>query len=188
MSDDGAIGLAPPAVSSSVTLEDLTALSPMVFQIGLSIGRNRSFAEDVVQETMLKAWRNLDGFRGDAPVASAAAQVTASSLIMLPIVALADQPWTLPLPSAQVIGAIALLGIVSTGFAYILFFSILKSAGATNVMLVTLLVPVTAILLGAFVLGERLGASDFAGMALIALGLAAIDGRIWKRFTRFRSR
>ena len=42
--------------------------------------------------------------------------------------------------------------------------------------------------LGAFVLGERLGASDFAGMALIALGLAAIDGRIWKRFTRFRSR
>ena len=73
-------------------------------------------------------------------------------------------------------------------FAYILFFSILKSAGATNVMLVTLLVPVTAILLGAFVLGERLGASDFAGMALIALGLAAIDGRIWKRFTRFRSR
>ncbi|MEZ5877728.1 MAG: DMT family transporter [Tepidamorphaceae bacterium] len=123
-------------------------------------------------------------FRGDAPVASAAAQVSASSLIMLPIVALADQPWALPMPSVQVLGAILLLGVVSTGFAYILFFTILKSAGATNVMLVTLLVPVTAILLGALVLGERLGASDLAGMALIALGLAAIDGRAWKRFTR----
>lgn len=83
MSDDGAIGLAPPAVSSSVTLEDLTALSPMVFQIGLSIGRNRSFAEDVVQETMLKAWRNLDGFRGDAPVRIWVARIANNTAISM---------------------------------------------------------------------------------------------------------
>ncbi|MFN0262528.1 DMT family transporter [Tepidamorphus sp. 3E244] len=121
-------------------------------------------------------------FKGDAPVASAAGQVTASSLIMLPVVFIIDQPWTLPVPGIEVIGAVTLLGIVSTGIAYILFFSILRSSGATNVMLVTLLVPVTAILLGAAVLGERLAPSDLAGMALIGLGLAAIDGRAWRRF------
>lgn len=119
-------------------------------------------------------------FRGDAPVASAAAQVSASSLMMLPLVLLIDRPWTMPVPPLHVIGAIVALGVVSTGLAYILFFTILRSAGATNVMLVTLLVPVTAILLGALVLGEQLALSDLVGMGLIALALISIDGRAWR--------
>ncbi len=123
-------------------------------------------------------------FRDDPPVASATAQVTASSLMLLPVVALVDAPWTLDVPSMPVLGAVLLLGTVSTGFAYILFFRILQSAGATNISLVTLIVPVTAILLGAAVLGERLAASDLVGMALVAAALVTIDGRVLRRSRR----
>ena len=77
----------------------------------------------------------------------------------------------------------ALIGLAffSTAIAYILYFKLLASAGATNSLLVTFLIPVTAILLGTFVLGEQLAPRHFAGMALIALGLAAIDGRLLRR-------
>jgi drug/metabolite transporter (DMT)-like permease len=67
--------------------------------------------------------------------------------------------------------------LLSTALAYVIFFRILATAGATNLLLVTLLIPVSAILLGTAILGERLAAGHFAGMALIGLGLAAIDGR-----------
>ena len=74
--------------------------------------------------------------------------------------------------------AILGLALVSTAYAYILFFRIMAEAGATNTSLVTLLVPPSAILLGYLFLGETLQAMDFAGMALIAVGLAVLDGRI----------
>ncbi len=74
--------------------------------------------------------------------------------------------------------AILGLGLLSTAFAYILYFSIVRAAGATNASLVTLIVPVSAILLGTIFLGERLAAHDFLGMALIASGLLIIDGRL----------
>ena len=73
------------------------------------------------------------------------------------------------------------LALLSTAFAYILYFKLLASAGATNSLLVTFLIPVTAILLGSFVLGEQLAPRHFVGMALIGLGLAAIDGRLLRR-------
>ena len=72
------------------------------------------------------------------------------------------------------------LAVFATAIAYVLFFRILTLAGS-NVMLVTFLVPVSAVVLGAVVLGERLSAQGLAGMLLIAAGLAAIDGRLWKR-------
>ena len=70
------------------------------------------------------------------------------------------------------------LALLSTALAYVLYFRILATAGATNLLLVTFLIPVSAIVLGVLVLGERLAASQLAGMALIAAGLAAIDGRL----------
>jgi drug/metabolite transporter (DMT)-like permease len=79
-----------------------------------------------------------------------------------------------------VVAAVAFLGLFATALAYVIFFRIMTLAGS-NVMLVTLLVPVSAVILGAAVLGERLEPRAFAGMALIALGLAAIDGRAWRR-------
>lgn len=118
---------------------------------------------------------------GIAPMATAAGQVTASTAMLLPLVLVVDRPWTLALPGIPVWTAIIGLAALSTALAYILYFRILASAGATNVLLVTLLVPVSAILLGALVLGERLEPRHFAGMALIAAGLAAIDGRLLRR-------
>ena len=114
---------------------------------------------------------------GVSPVQTAAGQVTASALILLPLSMMVDRPWTLAMPGMEAMASVVALALLSTAVAYILFFRLLASAGATNIMLVTFLVPVSAILLGVTILGERLEPEHFAGMALIGLGLAAIDGR-----------
>lgn len=115
---------------------------------------------------------------GVPPLATAAGQVTASSLMLLPVALLIDRPWNLPAPGLPVWGAILGLALLSTALAYVVFFRILASAGAVNLSLVTFLIPVSAIVLGALILGERMVATDFVGLALIGLGLAAIDGRL----------
>jgi drug/metabolite transporter (DMT)-like permease len=117
------------------------------------------------------------GRLGVPPLATAAGQVTASSAILVPLALLMDRPWSLPTPSATTVAALLALAILSTAVAYLLFFRLLASAGATNVALVTFLIPVSAVVLGAVLLKERLEARHFAGMLLIAAGLAWIDGR-----------
>jgi drug/metabolite transporter (DMT)-like permease len=124
---------------------------------------------------------------GVTPVQTATGQVTASAILLLPLVLLADQPWTLAMPGPAVWASVVGLALLSTSLAYILYFRLLSTAGATNLLLVTLLVPVSAILLGATILGERLEPEHFAGMALIALGLAAIDGRPARALVRLVS-
>ena len=119
---------------------------------------------------------------GLTPIDVATGQATAASLVLAPLALLVDRPWTLPPPSAATIASVLGIASASTAFAYIVYFRILAGAGATNVVLVTLLVPVTSVLLGAAFLDERLAASHFAGFALIALGLALIDGRLASRF------
>jgi drug/metabolite transporter (DMT)-like permease len=114
---------------------------------------------------------------GINPIATATGQVTASSLMLIPIALLVDRPWTLPMPGLDAVAAIVGLAALSTAFAYILYFRILAGAGATNVVLVTLLAPVSSIALGALVLHEHLEPRHFVGLALIGLGLACIDGR-----------
>jgi drug/metabolite transporter (DMT)-like permease len=116
---------------------------------------------------------------GIAPAEAAAGQVTASAVLILPIMLVVEQPWTLSAPPSLTVWlALAGLALLSTALAYVLYFRILAAAGATNLLLVTLLIPVPATLLGAAVLGEQLEPRQFAGMALIGLGLVLIDGRI----------
>ncbi|MFL5186207.1 MAG: DMT family transporter [Microvirga sp.] len=115
---------------------------------------------------------------GIPPLATAAGQVTVSSAILLPTALIVDRPWTLAMPSTGAIVSLAALGLVSTAFAYLIFFRLLARAGATNVGLVTFLIPVSAILLGVLVLGETLAMRHMAGMALIGGGLILIDGRL----------
>jgi drug/metabolite transporter (DMT)-like permease len=81
---------------------------------------------------------------------------------------------------------LAVLGLaaLSTALAYIVFFQVLRRSGATNVMLVTLLVPVTAILLGSLVLGEHISPREIAGALVIGSALLLIDGRVLKFFGR----
>jgi drug/metabolite transporter (DMT)-like permease len=121
---------------------------------------------------------------GVSPLVTAAGQVTATTVMALPVVLLVDRPWALPVPSAATWASVVALALLCTALAYILYFRILATAGATNIALVTFMVPASAILLGSVVLGERLEPRDFAGMALIGFGLAAIDGRVlslWRR-------
>lgn len=117
---------------------------------------------------------------GLTPLATATGQVIASSLILLPLVMVLDRPWRLPAPGLPAILALFGLAALSTALAYVLYFRILATAGATNLMLVTFLVPVSAIGLGTLFLGEALLPRQVAGMALIGTGLAAIDGRFWR--------
>ena len=104
-----------------------------------------------------------------------------SSLLILPLVLLIDQPWTLAMPSQASIWSVVLLAILCTAIAYLLFFQILASAGAVNVSLVTFLVPPSAIILGIIVLNESLEIHHIIGMAIIMAGLIVIDGRLLKR-------
>ena len=114
---------------------------------------------------------------GVGPMAVSTGQLIAATAILLPIALVAETPWRLAPPDLATVLAMAGLILLSTSLAYWLYFRLLESAGATNSLLVTFLIPITAILLGAIVLGEVLMPKHYAGMALIALGLAAIDGR-----------
>jgi drug/metabolite transporter (DMT)-like permease len=116
-------------------------------------------------------------FRTTPPLVTALGQVSASTFLILPLALLADRPWTLPQPGLATIGALAGIALLSTALAYVIYFRILAAAGATNLLLVTFLIPVSALVLGTAILGERLTGTQLAGMALIGLGLAAIDGR-----------
>lgn len=125
---------------------------------------------------------------GIKPVVTATGQVTGASLILIPLALFYDKPFTLPMPGFEIWLAILGLALISTAFAYILYFRILSTAGATNLLLVTLLIPVSAILLGTVILGEQLETKHMVGMGLISIGLLSIDGRafhaILNRFTK----
>jgi drug/metabolite transporter (DMT)-like permease len=118
------------------------------------------------------------------PLVSSAAQLTCSTVLLLPIAVLFDRFWLLPVPSGPAMLAVLALAVFSTALAYIVFFRISASAGPSNVMLVTLLIPVTATLLGVLLLGEALTLHQVAGALIIASGLAVIDGRLLARFRR----
>jgi drug/metabolite transporter (DMT)-like permease len=120
-------------------------------------------------------------FKGVPPAIVSTGQLTASTIVMLPVVLWWSGPAGLFAASAPVWAAVFALALVSTAFAYILYFGIIGSAGATNASLVTLIVPVSAILLGFIFLGERLQLFEVAGMLLIGLGLITIDGRMFRR-------
>jgi drug/metabolite transporter (DMT)-like permease len=118
---------------------------------------------------------------GVPPIQVAAGQLSASVVVMLPLVLLFEQPWNAASPAAASLAAIAALATFSTALAYVLYFRLIDRAGATNAVLVTFLIPVTAILLGALLLDEALAPRHFLGLALIVGGLAAIDGRLFAR-------
>ena len=169
-------------------LAGLTGVAVMIGPSLLSEIGGEAWAQlAVVGAALSYAFAGIYGRRfkrmGVAPMVTATGQVTVSAVLLLPVVLLVDRPWTLPLPGAATIGAVIGTAALSTALAYVIYFRLLSSAGATNLALVTFLIPVSAILLGALALHERLDPRHVAGMALIGAGLAAIDGRLppWRR-------
>lgn len=117
-----------------------------------------------------------------SPLVLSTGQVTCSTFMLLPLALFVDRPWTLPAPGMGVIGAVLGLALMCTAFAYVLYYRILTSAGAVNVALVTFLVPVNTNILAILFLNETLQPAHLIGMVLVGLGLALIDGRLWRRF------
>ena len=126
------------------------------------------------------------GFSGVDPTVSATCQLTASTLILLPLVAAVEQPWNMPMPGAVTWLAIAALAVFSTSLAYVFYYALIRRAGATNTILVTLLIPIGGVFFAWLLLGEALTVAEAAGMLLIGLGLVVIDGRVLRRFAPAR--
>ena len=116
-------------------------------------------------------------FKTYPPSVVAASIMTIGSCMLLPLSLAVDRPWMLPMPSGPALASMFGLGLISTGLAFLIYFRVLARAGAVNFQLVAFLIPVSAILLGVGVLGERLESRHVLGMAAIAVGLAIIDGR-----------
>jgi drug/metabolite transporter (DMT)-like permease len=119
-------------------------------------------------------------FKDMNPIVVATGMLCGTTLMMIPLALYFDQPWNLT-PSAMTIMSIVGLAAISTSLAYIIYFHVLATAGPTNLLLVTFLIPISAIALGVMVLGEQLGWEVFVGMGMIFLGLITIDGRVLKK-------
>lgn len=152
------------------------------------VGTNLLAQVAVLTAAIFYAFAGVYGRRfklmGIDPILTATGQVTASAIVLFPIAMLVDNPWTLTMPALPVWEAIVGSAVLSTSLGYVLYFRILATAGATNLLLVTFLIPVSAIIMGTFGLGEHLEVRQFAGLAIIGAGLAAIDGRPLTLFRR----
>ena len=111
------------------------------------------------------------------PSGVAAGQLISSTLILVPAAALVDRPWALPAPSLRAWGALVGLALLSTALAYAVYFRLVARAGPANAMLVTYMVPLTALALGNLVLREPITLNALLGAGVILAGLALLDGR-----------
>ncbi len=154
-------------------------IGPVAFK---GIGNNLLAQLAVLGAALSYAFAGVFGRRfktmGLDPITTAAGQVSASTLVLLPIALIFEWPPGFESLKTTGLAAIIALGLLSTATAYVLYFRLLASAGATNLLLVTFLIPVSAILLGSLILGEVLKPVHFAGIGLIGLGLVVIDGRL----------
>lgn len=169
------IGLGFAGVAVAIGLDslrsfDITALAQLAV-----IGGTVSYA-------LAGVWSRLH-LRGLPPDVSAAGMLTGAALVMGPAALLLDGAPRLDLAPATLAG-IGYYAVVATAGAYLLYFRIIRVAGSGNTMLVTLLIPPVAIVLGAQVRGETLGPNVFAGLALLAVGLLILDGRVARRRAR----
>jgi len=122
-------------------------------------------------------------FKGMNALVVATGMLCSSTVMITPLALFIEQPWHLS-PGVMTLLALFGLAAISTSLAYLIYFRVLAVSGPTNILLVTFLIPISAILLGYLVLGERLGWNAFAGMGMVFIGLIAIDGRLIKRFRR----
>jgi drug/metabolite transporter (DMT)-like permease len=119
-------------------------------------------------------------FHDIPPLVAATGQITGAAILLVPLSLGLDHPWTLAAPGPAIWASLATIALVNTALAYFIYFKMLGSTGVTFISLVTLLIPPIALLLGAIVLGESVTAQTLAGMAIIAFGLATIDGRLFR--------
>jgi drug/metabolite transporter (DMT)-like permease len=120
-------------------------------------------------------------FGGIDPTVSAACQLSAATLLLVPFMLVVDRPWGLAMPGAVPVLALVALAVLSTAIAYVIYWALIARAGGTNTTLVTLLIPVCALVFAWALLGEAFTLGEAAGVILIGLGLIVIDGRVFGR-------
>jgi drug/metabolite transporter (DMT)-like permease len=175
-----------------LTLARLVGILIGIVGVGLLVGPAalEGFGGDLLAQlaclgaTLSYAFAGIYGrrFKAYPPMVTASGQLLASTLLLLPAVLMVDRPWLLPWPSVETWAALLGLASLSTALAYIVYFRILATTGATNLLLVTLLLPPGAIALAVLLLGEAVVPRHLAGLAIIALGLAVLDGRLFACF------
>ena len=127
--------------------------------------------------------RHVQGLR---PMIPALFQVTFAALIVVPLAILVDRPFTTVVLTPQAIVAVAWLGILGSGFAYLCYFTLLRHWGATRTSMVAYLLPVVGILLGAIVLDEPITLNRLAGTAFVIAGIALVNSGSAMRQIRAR--
>ncbi|MEM9425928.1 MAG: DMT family transporter [Pseudomonadota bacterium] len=168
----GFLGVATAIGLANLTTLDLRSLAQLAIIAG------------TVSYAFAGSWARAQ-LKGVSPLVSAAGMLTGSTLVMLPLAHVVEGPLPLDL-TLRTWGAIAYYALAATAFAYLLYYRILAAAGAGNLLLVTLMIPPVAILLGAWVRDEALSFNAYLGFTLLALGLLLLDGRIPRLFKRGR--
>jgi drug/metabolite transporter (DMT)-like permease len=162
----------------------VVGLAGVAIMVGMDafagLGRHAWAEFAVLAASLSYAFASVYGrrFASVPPMITAAGQVTASSLVMIPLALWVERPFSLPSPEIAAVAAVVSLAVISTALAYGLYFAILKRSGATNIVLVTFLNAPSAIFLGALFLGESISLPHLAGLLAIGTGLALIDGRL----------
>ncbi|QAX29498.1 DMT family transporter [Leisingera sp. NJS204] len=138
-----------------------------------------------VSYAFASAWARFN-LTGLPPLVAAAGMLTGSTLFLAPAALLIDGPPVLEL-AARTWASIAYFALFATAGAYLLYYRVLELAGSGNLMLVTLVIPPVAIVLGALVLEEELKPQAYAGFALLAAGLVILNGKPVLRRNRARN-
>lgn len=120
-------------------------------------------------------------FSGDALLQVATGQVTAAALLLIPVLLAFGHSTAMPTPPPSAWAGLAAMGLGCTALAYVIYFRLLPRIGANNVLLVTMMVPVSSLFLGHWVLNEPISAAGVAGTLLIGMALVLVDGRIFRR-------
>jgi len=158
-------------VATAIGLKNLTRFDPQsVGQLAV-LGAALCYA---LAGVWAKTWL------GHLPAAIATTgMLTASSLVLLPLVWWVDGPIPLILAPDTAL-AVIYMAILGTAMAYMLYYRILALAGAGNLMLVTLLMPPVGIVLGVLMRGETVAPRALLGFAILAVGLGVLDGRVFR--------
>jgi len=159
--------------------EALKGMSGSMFGQLAVLGAALSYAFAGAYSRRFKKW-------GLSPLIVATGQVTMAAFMLLPLMLIIDKPWVDMSMPFEATWSIIGLAFFSTVIAYILYFRLIASAGATNAALVTFLIPISAVLLGVTILGETFSGLQALGMGLIALGLLVMDGRVFQRLNRLK--
>jgi drug/metabolite transporter (DMT)-like permease len=118
--------------------------------------------------------------QGQPPMIPAVFQVSFALLIVGALAIVLERPWATATPDLEAWFSVIWLGILGSGMAYLAYFRLLLTWGATRTALVAYLLPVVGIVLGFLVRNEPIDASLIAGTALVIAGVALVNGR-WGR-------